>query len=194
MRFFLTLASLLLPFALQSADQHIGRRAPGFSLPDLNVNYHDIADYRGKVVLLDFIQTTCPVCQTSQKIFERIRLKYADKVTVISVVLPPDTQQSVRSFIANYAIKTPVLFDCGQATGSYLKLTPQKPTITFPNLFIIDRNGIIRGHHEYSGADEKFFEQLDPLMAEVESILAGPAAGPAKPPVAAPKPAVPAKK
>jgi peroxiredoxin len=189
MRFFAAFAGLLLPFAAL-ADQHVGRRAPGFALPDLNVNYHDLADYRGKLVLLDFIQTTCPVCQTSQKIFERVRLKYPDKVAVLAIVVPPDTQQTVRSFIANYAVKTPVLFDCGQATASYLKLTPQKPTITFPNLFIIDQTGIIRSHHEYSGADEKYFEQLDPLMAEVDAMLAGKAAGPAAPR----KPADPAKK
>ena len=38
------------------------RRAPGFSLPDVNTEQHDLADYRGKVVILEFMQTTCPHC------------------------------------------------------------------------------------------------------------------------------------
>ncbi len=174
------LAALALSFAVSA--QQVGRRAPGFALPDLNVNYHDLGDYRGKIVLLDFIQTTCPVCQTSQKIYERIRLKYPDKVQVMAIVIPPDTQQTVRTFMTNFAVRTPVLFDCGQSVGSYLKLTPQSPTVTFPNLFVIDPNGIIRAHHEYKPGQEKFFEQLDPLMLEVEAMLK-----PAAPPVAGPK-------
>jgi len=162
--------------------QQVGRRAPGFALPDLNINYHDLYDYRGKIVMLDFIQTACPVCQTSQRIYERIRLKYPDKVAIIAIVIPPDTQQTVRKFVTDFAVKTPVLFDCGQVTGSYLKLTPQSPTATFPNLFIIDPQGIIRAHHEYKGGEEKYFEQLDPLMQEIEGMLKGAPAGPAAPP------------
>jgi len=55
----LLLAALSLPAF--SAGELSNRRAPGFALPDVNVNYHDLADYRGKVVLLDILQTSCPV-------------------------------------------------------------------------------------------------------------------------------------
>jgi peroxiredoxin len=178
---FMRLFLATLAFSLFLPAQQVGRRAPGFALPDLNVNYHDLADYRGKFILLDFIQTACPVCQTSQKIYERIRLKYPDKVQVLAIVVPPDTQQTVRTFVSNFAVKTPVLFDCGQATGSFLRLTPQSPTITFPNLFVIDPNGIIRAHHEYKPGQEKYFDQLDPLMLEVEAMLKQAPAAPAGP-------------
>ncbi len=190
MRIFLAALTLALPLASFADQAHVGRRAPGFALPDLNINYHDLADYRGKVVLLDFIKTACPVCQSSQKIYETIRLKYPDKVAVLAIVLPPDTQETVRAFVTANSMKTPTLFDCGQATASYLKLSPTRSTITFPNLFLIDGNGIIRGHHEYAPGQEKYFEQLDPLLNEVEALVKGGAAKPAGP--AAPKP--PAKK
>ena len=48
-------ASLLL-----SADQYSNRRAPGFSLPDLNHKQYDLGDYRGRVVLIDIMKTDCP--------------------------------------------------------------------------------------------------------------------------------------
>ena len=33
------------------------RRAPGFSLPDSTMKQHDPLDYRGKILLLEFMQT-----------------------------------------------------------------------------------------------------------------------------------------
>jgi peroxiredoxin len=170
------------------AGELSGRRAPGFTLPDSNVNYHDLADYRGKIILLDIVQTACPVCGSSHRIFETIRQKFPDKVQILSIVVPPDNQNNVRQFIANFAVKTPVLFDCGQMIGSYLKLTPQKSQATFPHLFLIDANGWIRNDWEYKGGQEKYFESLDPVLQEVTALVkemqaggAKAAAGPAKP-------------
>ena len=54
------IATLLFAAALFAADA--SRRAPGFSLPDSKAQQHDLADYRGKVVILEFIQTACPHC------------------------------------------------------------------------------------------------------------------------------------
>ena len=193
MRCFVTallLAALSLPAF--SAGELSNRRAPGFALPDVNVNYHDLADYRGKVVLLDILQTSCPVCGSSQRIFETIRQKFPDKVQILSVVVPPDNQNTVRQFMQGFGIKTPILFDCGQMVGAYLKLTPQKPQATFPHLFLIDGNGWIRNDFVYGPAMEKYFEGLEPLLTEVTALVkelpvggvkpvAGPAAPPAKP-------------
>ena len=52
------LSTLLCAMALFAAEPPL--RAPGFSLPDLKADQHDLADYRGKVVILEFMQTTCP--------------------------------------------------------------------------------------------------------------------------------------
>ena len=39
------------------------RRAPGFALPDLGYTHtYDLQDYRGKVVVIDIMSTTCPHC------------------------------------------------------------------------------------------------------------------------------------
>ena len=171
------------------AGELSGRRAPGFTLPDLNVNYHDLADYRGKIILLDIVQTACPVCGSSHRIFETIRQKFPDKVQILSIVVPPDNQNNVRQFIANFSVKTPVLFDCGQMIGSYLKLTPQKSQATFPHLFLIDANGWIRNDWEYKGGQEKYFESLDPVLQEVTALVKEMQAGGAKAAAAPAKPA-----
>ncbi len=183
-------AATLFSMNLWAAGELSGRRVPSFTLPDLNINYHDIYDYRGKIVLLDIVQTTCPVCQTSQKIFETIRLKYPDKVTVLAIVTQPDTQVTVKQFIGNYSVKTPVLFDCGQAIAALLKLTPRNSEISMPHLFVVDAKGMIRNDWGYKQGNEPIFEKLEPLMKEVTALVGEMGGG-----GAAPKgPAAPAAK
>jgi peroxiredoxin len=190
MRFSLFLAGVFLmgggaAASLQAAGELSNRRAPGFALPDSNINYHDLADYRGKIVLLDLIKTSCPVCNSSHKIMESVRQKYPDKVTILSIVpAGEDNTNTVRAFVAANSVKTPVLFDQGQVMASYLKLTPKNSNIGLPHLFLIDANGIIRNDWEFVGNTVSVFDSLPALQKEVEALLAA-SAGPAKPATAA---------
>ena len=76
-----------------------GRRAPSFSLPDGSLRQHDILDYRGKWLLLDFMKTDCPHCKELSKKLEGVMGKYRGRVEVLGVVLPPDNQQTVARYI-----------------------------------------------------------------------------------------------
>ena len=153
--FFGLLASAALLFA---SGELSGRRAPGFSLPDLHGQQHDLQDYRGKIVLLDIIQTTCPHCQKLADILEKVDAKYGDKVAVLSIAIPPDNPATVAGFVAEHKVATPVLFDCGQAAASYLKATPQNPKVNVPHLFLIDGQGMIRNDFGYEFNTRNIFE------------------------------------
>jgi peroxiredoxin len=161
------------------AGELSGRRAPGFSLPDLQVQQHDLADYRGKIVLLDIIQTRCPHCAASADILRKVQEKYGDKVVVLTIANPPDTQATVAQFAAEHKMTTPILFDCGQAAASYLEATPANPTVSVPHLFLIDGQGMIRNDFTYDDTPNVF--EGDGLSAEIDRLLAGDA--PAKKPV-----------
>jgi peroxiredoxin len=165
------LASTVLLFA---SGELSGRRAPGFSLPDLHGQQHDLADYRGKIVLIDIIQTTCPHCQKLADVLEKEVSKYGGKVAVLTFAIPRDTQATVAQFVAQHKITTPVLFDCGQASASYLLVTPQKPTVNVPHLFLIDGNGMIRNDFGYEFDTRNIFEG-DGLDLEIDKLLGGPA-------------------
>jgi peroxiredoxin len=169
--FFGLLASAALLFA---SGELSGRRAPGFSLPDLHLNQHDLQDYRGKLVILDIIQTTCPHCAKLADLLEKVHDKYGDKVAVLSIALPPDTQASVAKFAAEHKMTTPLLFDCGQVSVSYLKATPQHPNADVPHLFLIDGQGTIRNDFSYAFDTRNIFEG-DGLYVEIDRLLAGPA-------------------
>jgi peroxiredoxin len=149
-----------------------GRRAPGFSLPDRTGKQYDPQDFRGQVVLLEVLQTTCAKCKVVSGILEQLQAKYAGRVQVMSIVVLPDTIDKVNAYIKENGISAPVLFDCGQATASYLKITPQNPTVKFPHVFVIDKEGIIR--NDFAQEDVlKGGVTAAVLSAEIDKLLAG---------------------
>ena len=150
MRRILTIALCVTAFVATAAD----RRAPGFSLVDSKGVEHDLADYRGKPVLLAMIQTTCPHCATFAENLQLAQEKYGDQVAILAVVTPPDDPNKIISFIQGHKITYPILFDSGQMSYSYVLTANLK----FPRLFMIDAGGAIRADHEYSPLTQEIFE------------------------------------
>lgn len=163
------LFTLVLPAV---AGELSGRRAPSFALPDMQGKYHDVLDYRGRVLLIDVMQTGCPHCQTLAPTLEKVKAKYGAKVAVLSFVNPPDNPKTVADFIAKYKVTSPIVFDCGQASAIYMMATPQRPSITLPHLFIIDQQGTIREDYSHSDATKTIFEG-DALFPVIDKLLAG---------------------
>jgi peroxiredoxin len=150
-----------------------GRRAPGFSLLDFRTSQQrDPQDYRGRILLVDLMQTTCPHCAKFSEMLEEVVRKYTGKVAVVSIVIPPDTPATVNTFIAAHKVTVPVLFDCGQVAASYLKATPQHQSFDLPHVFLIDQEGMIRNDFEYGPTDREIFEGRA-LFAEIDKLLAG---------------------
>jgi peroxiredoxin len=177
MRLFFAL--LLAAASVCAAGDLSGRRAPGFSLPDLKFNQHDLLDYRGKVLLIDIMQTNCPHCAEFSGILEQAQAKYGNRIAVLSIVNPPDNQSTVARFASAHKITTPILFDCGQVAASYLKVTPQKPSFSVPHLFIVDPQGMIREDYGYSVLTKEIFEGRQ-LFTVLDRMLGG-APSPAQP-------------
>lgn len=130
------------------------RRAPGFSLMDAKGDWHDIADYQGKPLLLAMIQTTCPHCARFADALQRAQEKYGDKIGVLAVVVPPDTLEKTKDFTAGHKLTFPIVFDMGQMCLSYVRGT----TLQFPRLYIIDRSGMIYAEDEFSPLTSEIFE------------------------------------
>jgi peroxiredoxin len=142
-----------------SAQSLSNRRAPGFSLPDMNMKQHDLQDFRGKLVLLNIMQTACPHCNAFSKILAEAEKRYKGQVQVIDIVnTPPETQATVRNYLMRNGVTQLVLFDCRQVAISYLKLTPQKSSFDVPHLFVIDQKGWIQADYGYDAANTAIFE------------------------------------
>jgi peroxiredoxin len=166
------LAILLCTGALLTAGENSGRRAPGFALPDSKMQVVDLADYRGKIVLLDFMQTNCAHCGTFSDVLERVQQKYGDQVAILAVVNSAgDNQDTVAQYISGHRITYPVLFDAGQMAFSYLR----SMRFDTPHAFLIDAGGTIQNDWAYSLITRDIFE-ANGLIPEIDSLLSGKAA------------------
>ncbi len=171
MLFRLSAALLVTLLPLSAQGELSGRRAPGFALPDLNLNYHDLANLQGRVVLIEIMQTSCPHCKTLTATLEKAKEKYGNKIAVLHIVNPPDNQDTVKTYMKENGVTSPMLFDCGQMAASYLMISPQRPSISVPHLFVIDQSGFIRNDFGHSEATRGIFEGSG-LDAEIDKALA----------------------
>lgn len=141
MRLVASVLFCLLPLSAQSLSN---RRAPGFSLPDSTATQHDLQDYRGKWVLLDFMKTDCPHCMALSHTLEEVKAQLGSKVAILSIVVaPPENTNTVAHYVASQKVTTPIVFDQGQVAASYFKLTPTNPSYDTPHLFVVNPVGTI---------------------------------------------------
>jgi peroxiredoxin len=134
------------------------RRAPSFSLPDLNNQQHDLLDYRGRIVLVEIMRTTCPECRAFSKILEQVKTYYGDKVAVLSIAIAPDNPDTAKGLIAEHKLTYPILFDCGQVAYSYVRPNPLQPAIAVPHLYIVDPKGFIERDFVFGPATGEIFQ------------------------------------
>ena len=143
------------------------RRAPGFALADTKGQWHDLYDYRGKIVLLEFMQTTCPHCAAFTEVLKKVQQKYGNKVAILAVANPPDSGNAIAQFVAGHQITYPIVFDMGQVAYSYVL----KPNVDLPQVYLIDANGMIYADHSYSPMSRDIFEG-NGLFNEIDRMLA----------------------
>jgi peroxiredoxin len=165
---------LLCTAALLAASENSGRRAPGFALPDSRMQVYDLADYRGKIVLIEFMQTTCAHCAPFADVLERMQKKYGDRLAVLAVANSGgDNLNSVAQFISGHGITYPILFDAGQMAYSYLK----SMRFETPRVFLIDASGTIQNDWSYNLLTRDIFEG-NGLVSEIDGLLSGKAVPP----------------
>src|SRR3982751_3975066 len=107
------------------------------ALKDANGASVRLADYKGKVVLLNFWATWCGPCKVEIPEFVEAYSKYRDKGFVILGVLSEDepTPKDLHDFMSEFKMNYPVLQqheELEEAFGSLWAL---------PTTFIIDRKG-----------------------------------------------------
>ncbi len=114
-----------------------GARAPDFEAKDLNGGSHSLhALLGGGPVLLAFFKASCPVCQFTFPILERIH-KSGSGIRMFGV--SQDKAGTTREFNAEYGITFATLLD---DTSGY-PISNAFGLHTVPSLFVIEPDGII---------------------------------------------------
>src|SRR5262249_23160592 len=128
-------------------DEKIGKKAPDFTLPDVEGRPVSFSNYQGKVVVLDFWATWCAPCVHELPVFQELHEAYRDKGFEIVGINVEDDNPDVAGFLKKNQIHYTNLLGNDKIQELYGPLTG------FPTTFIIDRSGTIREH--YTGGQRR---------------------------------------
>jgi len=110
--------------------------APAFTLTNLEGKSISLADFRGKVVVLDFWATWCPPCKREIPDFIDLQKEYGSRgVQIVGIAL--DEPEKVRAFAQQNGMNYPVLLGSDEVTMRYGGIEG------IPTTFIIDKSGRI---------------------------------------------------
>ena len=122
--------------------EHDRKSAPEFTLKDANGSAAKLADYKGKVVLLDFWATWCGPCKIEIPWFIEFEQTYKDKgFAVLGVSMDEDGWEAVKPYIQERKINYRVLMGNDQVGQLYGGVD------SLPTTFLIDRAGKIAKIH-----------------------------------------------
>ncbi|HET8692831.1 MAG TPA: peroxiredoxin [Steroidobacteraceae bacterium] len=149
----------------------VGSAAPGFRLQDQKGEWHDLADYKGKWVVLYFYpKDNTPGCTTQACEFRDNIFAYRDMGAVILGVSVDDVA-SHKAFSGQHSLPFPILADSGKTTAAaYGTLTTYKDMVLSQrDTFIIDPEGRIAKH--YVKVDPKGHSEA--VLADLKQLMAG---------------------
>ncbi|WP_017940996.1 MULTISPECIES: TlpA disulfide reductase family protein [unclassified Thioalkalivibrio] len=160
-----TLAATAVPATAESLTAIEPRPdAPPLTLEDLDGHAHDLRDYRGRVVVVNFWATWCPPCRDELPSLQRLWEGLGpDGLVVLGVNVGEDADR-IFFFTADYPVDFPLLLD---RTASAIDTWPVRG---IPTTFIIDPEGRIA--YRAIGAREFDHPGITARLRELQQVQA----------------------
>jgi thiol-disulfide isomerase/thioredoxin len=148
-----------------------GKPSPPLTIHQLNGSTIDLSQYKGKVVALAFIDTTCPHCQHLTQLLNTISKQYTGKpVQFVACAFNDQAQQLLPQFIQQFQPNFPVGYCSRQAVLTYLSYPVLQP-LYVPHMVFLDKRGIVRG--DYLGESDFMSHPDVRIPQELDQLLKG---------------------
>lgn len=177
----LALAATLLaqaPAAKKSAEAPLTpRRAGEFVIHMPDGSQKLLSSYRGKVVVMAFMYTTCSHCQHTAGVLAKIQTEYANKgVQVLGDTIDAGAAQGLATFMKITGANFPVGYSTTEQAMKFLHGPADGWYV--PMLAFIDRNGIVRSQYIVTDPGDdasKFLEEQEVnIPKEIDKYLKTP--------------------
>jgi thiol-disulfide isomerase/thioredoxin len=134
---------------------------PDFNLPDLSGNQHNISEWRGKILVINFWATWCPPCRKEIPEFIALQEHYSVKgVQFVGIAL--EEQKPVAEYTASAHINYPILI--GGDNGVTLAHQLGNSIDAIPYTIVVNQQGQIINRHPGEFSKEQILEIIAPLM------------------------------
>ncbi len=138
-----------------------GGRAPALELKDASGALHRLADYRGKVVLVNFWATWCEPCRAEMPSLERLRQSLQGRPFEVLAVNVGESPGAAREFTDKLPVHFTVLLDRD------LRVTKSWGAKVLPATFVLGPDGGIRYRRfgELDWAGDEVRGSIEALMS-----------------------------
>ena len=170
------LAALTVTLACLAGSQLFAqepRKAPelAFNVPGQGTKL--LSQYRGKVVALEFIFTTCPHCQAATKLMEKFQREFGPRgFQAIDVAVNDNADLLVENFAKDFQVNFPVGWVLRDQMISFMGWTSSYFVV--PQQVMIDRKGYIR--YQTPQKEDETWDKLmkeDAIRQHIEELLGG---------------------
>ena len=133
--------------------------APNWQLRDINGEPISLADFKGKVVILDFWAAWCPPCRKEIPGLVTLQRKYQDKgLVIIGVSLDKQGPSVVKPFMRELGMNYRVVMGDEKIVSDYGGIE------AIPTTFIIDRQGKVVTVHQGFTDNATFEAEIRPHL------------------------------
>lgn len=144
-----------------------GRQAPDFNLLDLQGKPVSLADYRGKVIFLNFWATWCEPCKEEMPSMQRLYTKMQGRpFEILAISLDLEPLKAVPAFLekTKFDVRFPIIQDTEQLASKTLY-----KTTGVPESFIIGADGKVLKHiiGSYEWDSEPIVDYFEKLFQDV---------------------------
>jgi len=132
---------------------------PAFSLPDLDGKSVNSADWKGKVVVVDFWATWCVACREAFPILSGLKDKYGDRLVIAGISTDQNGGAAkVGKFAKKSNLNYLVLLDPSDTQSKVFGYS------SIPALYVFGPDGKLLAN--YSGLEEENQKKLEALIAQ----------------------------
>jgi glutathione peroxidase-family protein len=159
MRFF-TAAALALVGVSAFAASPVPRPARELDIAGTDGHHLLLSQYKGKVVLIQFLLTTCPHCQAMSEMVTGLQHQFGMRgFQALGAAVNTAEVPLIKQYIDQH----------------HVGFTDPNVRLAFPQVVLIDKQGRIQAQSEPEGTEE--LQEQASLTKLIEKLLAAPAAG-----------------
>ena len=151
--------TMLVSLCLGDTSDSVGDEAKDFTVLDVDGTPHNLTDYRGKVVVVDFFATWCGPCASQLEELLAIwpELNHSSVAFLTIDIDDRESLDLVTSYRDNYGIGWPVVYQAADVGSDY-------NVDAIPTMVVIDGDGVIRFYHTGVVSGEELKETILDLL------------------------------